>query len=73
MYAMWPNPDNDLSEDEQDDDSVQGNTEFKDWEMQNIKTPTSNVTSMPFTPRTQAFHTLNRQLPLRQPSGPQYR
>lgn len=72
LYAMWPNPDNDLP-DEDDDDAMSEETrqEYKNWEMQNMKTPTG-VSVTPFTPRTQAFHTLDRTLPLRQPSGPRY-
>jgi hypothetical protein len=70
LWAMWPNPENDVTEDDEDNDSDTGRAEFKDWEMQNMKTP--NATAMPFTPRTHAFHTLNRELPLRQPSGPRY-
>lgn len=70
---MWPNPVNDVSDEEQDNDSEEGRSEYKDWEMQNMKTPNANVSAVPFTPRTQAFHTLNRQLPLRQPAvGPRY-
>lgn len=65
IYALLPNKINDISE---DDDEEEGSTtsEPKDrgvWEMHNMKMPDSRAT--PFTPRTQAFHTLDRQLPLR--------
>ena len=57
-WAMWPNPELDLDDDEDDDDNVPSN---KQWEMQ----PTTPRMAVPFTPRTQAFHTLDRRLPLR--------
>lgn len=75
-YAMWPNPANDIPDEDEDEDTMSEETrqEYKNWEMQNMKTPTAAVTPTPFTPRTQAFHTLDRTLPLRQPSatGPRY-
>lgn len=65
IYAMLPNKINDISdEDEEEEGST--TSEPKDrgvWEMHNMKTP--SIRSMPYTPRTQAFHTLDRQLPLR--------
>lgn len=51
---MWPNPELDIPEDDDEDDHVRSKEEV---EMQ--------PTSVPFTPRTQAFHTLDRKLPLR--------
>lgn len=75
---MWPNPDNDLPDEDDDDEMSEAQRqEYKNWEMQNMKTPTTAVMSTPFTPRTQAFHTLDRTLPLRQPqaqqsTGPRY-
>ncbi|KAH7320172.1 hypothetical protein B0I35DRAFT_408876 [Stachybotrys elegans] len=59
-YAMKPNKDNDLMTDEDDDDYVPPGKETSNLEMQGM------AGAMPFTPRTQAFHTLNRDLPLRQ-------
>lgn len=59
---MWPNKElNDVSDAEDDDPT--GAVEPKKWEMRNMRSPTS---MSPFTPRTQAFNTLDRQLPLRQ-------
>lgn len=58
LWAMWPDPT--LSkefEDDEDDEPV----DSKQWEMQ----PTTPRT-VPFTPRTQAFHTLDRKIPARQ-------
>ena len=49
--------DNKLDEDEDD-----GVTESKHYEMM----PATPRQPMPFTPRTQAFHTLDRKLPFRQ-------
>ncbi|KAJ4131112.1 hypothetical protein NW768_006653 [Fusarium equiseti] len=65
IYALLPNKINDVSE---DDEEEEGSTtsEPKErgvWEMHNMKTP--DAQAMPYTPRTQAFHTLDRQLPLR--------
>jgi hypothetical protein len=66
-WAMWPNKElNDVDED--DNDSLYG-YDAKPVEMQNIKTGPL-VSATPFTPRTQAFHTLNRQLPLRAQHAP---
>lgn len=55
---MWPRKGNHF-EDESDAESIQSTPNLKDTEMQAF-------TSTPFTPRTQAFHTLDRKLPLRQ-------
>lgn len=63
---MKPNKINDINED--DDDDVSTSSEPKEggmWEMHSMKGPLSPRV-MPYTPRTQAFHTLDRQLPLRQ-------
>ena len=69
---MWPNPANNVpdSDDEDDDTSVSARQEVKDWEMQNMKTPTAATT--PFTPRTQAFYTLDRKLPQQQQTAPRF-
>ncbi len=64
---MWPNKVNDIVEDDEDQASATS-ADFKErgnWEMYGMKSPASAYAS-PFTPRTQAFHTLDRQLPLRQ-------
>lgn len=58
IHAMWPRK-NDRIEDDDDVESIQSTPNVKDTEMQAF-------TSTPFTPRTQAFHTLDRKLPLRQ-------
>lgn len=72
VHAMWPNPANDVPDsDDEDDDTLESpRQEVKDWEMQNMKTPTATAT--PFTPRTQAFYTLDRQLPQQQKTAPRY-
>jgi len=57
-WAMWPNPELDIVDDEDEDDHVR--SKERDVEMQPPTTP-----RVPFTPRTQAFHTLDRKLPLR--------
>lgn len=65
IYAMLPNKINDVSDDDDDDEDGSTTSEPKGgvWEMHNMKTP--SIRAMPYTPRTQAFHTLDRQLPLR--------
>ncbi|SPJ83942.1 uncharacterized protein FTOL_10458 [Fusarium torulosum] len=65
IYAMLPNKINDISdEDEEEEGSTTSEPKERGvWEMHNMKTP--SIRSMPYTPRTQAFHTLDRQLPLR--------
>lgn len=63
-HAMWPNKENEVADDE-DRDSTAEYKERGAWEMHNWKSPAVAHES-PFTPRTQAFHTLNRQLPLRE-------
>ncbi|KAB5578566.1 hypothetical protein GE09DRAFT_1280905 [Coniochaeta sp. 2T2.1] len=59
IWAMLPNKELDISGDDDDDDDYSP-AENKSWEMQ-PRTPGAT----PFTPRTQAFHTLDRKLPLR--------
>lgn len=54
---MWPNPELDIVDDDEDDDHAHSKEQV---EMQ----PTT-PRAVPFTPRTQAFHTLDRKLPLR--------
>ncbi|KAK3335345.1 hypothetical protein B0T19DRAFT_452287 [Cercophora scortea] len=67
IWAMLPNPELDI-EDEDDEFSVPGGRSSPSgddkWEMQPT-TPGRGPMSVPFTPRTQAFHTLDRKLPLR--------
>ncbi|KAK4084555.1 uncharacterized protein Triagg1_1035 [Trichoderma aggressivum f. europaeum] len=69
LYCMWPNPLNNLETDEDEDDEAPSIKEGKGVEMSgwptNMKTPMASG-AMPFTPRTQAFHILDRKLPLRQ-------
>ncbi|KAK3393848.1 hypothetical protein B0H63DRAFT_444055 [Podospora didyma] len=57
-WSMLPNPENDF-DDDSDDDNVGG----KQWEMQ--PQPPMTPRTVPFTPRTLAFNTLDRKLPLR--------
>jgi hypothetical protein len=64
IYAMLPNKINDVSDDDDEEDgSTTSEPKGGVWEMHNMKTP--SIRAMPYTPRTQAFHTLDRQLPLR--------
>jgi hypothetical protein len=65
LYAMWPNPLNNLDTDEDEDDEASSVKDGKSVEMSGLKTTWASGT-MPYTPRTQAFHTLDRKLPLRQ-------
>jgi hypothetical protein len=60
-WAMWPNPELDIPHDDDDDDHVHS----KEEEVEMQPTPPQATAAMPFTPRTQAFHTLDRKLPLR--------
>lgn len=53
---MWPNPELDVPGDEEDD-------HVRDKEQVEMQPTTPRA--VPFTPRTQAFHTLDRKLPLR--------
>lgn len=65
---MWPSHLNDLETDEDEDDEEPDSKEGKGLEMSGwpgIKTPMASG-AIPFTPRTQAFHILDRKLPLRQ-------
>lgn len=61
---MWPDPANNVPEQDRDDELQSSVGEIKNWELQSIN-PNSKMMEGPFTPRTQAFHTLDRQLPLR--------
>ncbi|KAF7546607.1 hypothetical protein G7Z17_g8316 [Cylindrodendrum hubeiense] len=63
IWAMLPNKVNDIVKDEDDEFTVSEPKESHNWEMQSMKSPMGY--QPPFTPRTQAFHTLDRQLPLR--------
>jgi hypothetical protein len=55
---MLPNKAND--EPEEDEDEVVEKTSQNNWEMQNMATPTATG-AVPYTPRTMAFRTLDRQ------------
>jgi len=61
VWAMWPNKELDKVEDE-DDEPKKSPKSDKGWEMQ-PQTPRSPL-RVPYTPRTQAFQTLDRKLPL---------
>ncbi|RCI13221.1 hypothetical protein L249_0286 [Ophiocordyceps polyrhachis-furcata BCC 54312] len=63
LHATWPNRENDVSNEDDEDVATLDSTERGTWEMHSMKAPAST----PYTPRTQAFYTLDRQLPLRQP------
>lgn len=79
VWAMWPNKANDLNKDpdDEDRDSLQdvdgavGTSEAaikpRTVEMRSLHTPGFAPVDSPFTPRTTAFHRLDRSdLPLRQ-------
>jgi hypothetical protein len=66
-WAMWPNPENDVRDEDEEEDTAQ-TMKQRNLEMQGMRSPMSARMMMPYTPRTQAFHTLDRQLPLRQPA-----
>jgi hypothetical protein len=71
-WSMLPNPANDV-EDDDDDYYNPHQKRGDDWEMASRPPMSPRFGSAasgqaplsPFTPRTQAFHTLDRQLPLR--------
>jgi hypothetical protein len=63
IWAMIPNKKLDEMVDSDDEDSPVAK-EGKNWEMQSMKSPATPRT-MPYTPRTMAFQTLDRKLPLR--------
>ncbi|TQN70605.1 hypothetical protein CSHISOI_04863 [Colletotrichum shisoi] len=76
LYVCWPN-EGDKVDGEDEDASDSGGSgispvsyakEGREWEMRDMKGPASPRV-MPYTPRTQAFHTLDRKLPLRQQYG----
>lgn len=79
IWAMWPSQRNDMDKDpdEEDRDSLQevsgdepsslAPAKPRFVEMRSLHTPGFAAVDSPFTPRTTAFHTLNRtDLPLRQ-------
>lgn len=57
IWCMLPNKELDAEGDDDDDDGLPAGG-AKEWEMQ----PRTPATATPFTPRTQAFHTLDRKL-----------
>lgn len=70
-WAMWPNKANDVADEDDDDvDSLQSASApakaNATVQMRSLHTPGFAASDSPFTPRTTAFHTLNRDLPLRQ-------
>lgn len=63
LWSMLPNKKASSEEEDVDENSSSGPpTTDKQWEMAPV---TPRTTATPFTPRTQAFHTLDRKLPLR--------
>ncbi|KAK0618176.1 hypothetical protein B0T17DRAFT_495230 [Bombardia bombarda] len=70
IWSMLPNPELDMADSDEEDDHVRsttptGPTSDKQWEMQPTASGAAGPAGVPFTPRTQAFHTLDRKLPLR--------
>jgi hypothetical protein len=64
IWAMLPNKEIDMY-DEDDDDEEYGSAAAKNKGITVQMHPTPPNEQVPFTPRTQAFHTLDRKLPLR--------
>ncbi|KXJ91292.1 hypothetical protein Micbo1qcDRAFT_233821 [Microdochium bolleyi] len=68
IYSMLPNELDNVVQDSDDEDSPSygkgGAASSKVWEMSAIP-PTPRTATMPYTPRTMAFNTLDRKLPLR--------
>ncbi|PHH73225.1 hypothetical protein CDD82_5600 [Ophiocordyceps australis] len=64
LHAMWPNKENDVNADDDENSIISDAKDGNNWELQGVRSPAASA--MPFTPRTQAFYTLDRQLPLRQ-------
>lgn len=60
---MWPNEENEVKADDDEGAKWAACSKESSWEMQSIK----SSAHAPYTPRTQAFHNLNRQLPREQP------
>jgi hypothetical protein len=63
IWAMWPREGADAVDDDGDDDEKMSVGKEVKLEMRSI--PMTPGRSVPYTPRTQAFHTLDRKLPLR--------
>ena len=61
---MLPNKELDMEDDSDDDEFGRNNRKDKGVSVEMQPTPPNQQT--PFTPRTQAFHTLDRKLPLRE-------
>lgn len=61
IYAMLPNKMNNIQEEDEDDSDERSTTSDPKYntEMQALGSPRA----MAFTPRTQAFHTLDRKFP----------
>lgn len=60
---MWPNRENGSGDSGDENSTASDPKEGGNWEMHSIKSPAA--TAVPYTPRTQAFHTLDRRLLLR--------
>lgn len=76
VYTSLPNKWDKVGDDE-DEEAAAGRSngsspvdpkEAREWEMRDMKGP-STPRAVPYTPRTMAFHTLDRKLPLRQQYG----
>jgi hypothetical protein len=65
IWALVPNAADKASSEKDLDDSPIEAGEQKQWEMHGM-TPATPGRTVPYTPRTMAFHTLDRKLPLRQ-------
>ncbi|KAI0849645.1 hypothetical protein F5Y00DRAFT_235375 [Daldinia vernicosa] len=65
IWAMLPNPKNDLKDDEDEETSSPAALKRgANWEMHGIP-PTPRTGTLPYTPRTMAFNTLESKIPLR--------
>lgn len=63
FYAMLPNQINDVDEDDEDDMYVNSNANVSSYGPQYALNSPIRLQDSPFTPRTQAFHTLDRKIP----------
>lgn len=63
IYAMWPNKINDVVEDDDDDMYVHPTANASSFGPQYALNSPIRLQDSPFTPRTQAFHTLDRKIP----------
>lgn len=74
VYSLYPTA-AERAQDKLELDDMQGDSPAsergeREWEMKNIDTGAAVGNKQPFTPRTLAFNTLDRKLPLRKEEAP---